>query len=54
MTGINLEALPCIKALRDTDKDKDEDARGQRTLFSTRWVTTADSKAYLRTGDRRG
>ena len=30
-------------------KDKDEEARGQQSLFWTRRVTTAENKAYLRT-----
>jgi len=30
-------------------KDKDEEERGQRSLFWTRRVTNADNKAYLRT-----
>jgi putative phosphoesterase len=30
-------------------KDKEEEARGQRSLFWTRGVTTDDTKAYLRT-----
>jgi putative phosphoesterase len=43
--GVGFDRADCGCAY----KDKDEEARGQQSLFWTRDVTTDDNKAYLRT-----